>query len=149
MVPTVRPRQTAPGARSVRVEANLFGRFFRVVKSYANQLVETAEDPEKILDQVRCRPPPPRAHPTRLSTACFRTLFQAVNEMQEDLVKLRQETAKYMGTLKQIEAKYSQVGARVQPQAGGAAACSHRAPAAHVCSTTTRRSSGTSEPSWP
>lgn len=73
----------------VRADANLFSRFFRVVKSYANNIVENAEDPERILDQ-------------------------AVNEMQDDLVRLRQETAKYMGSLKQLEAKYNQVrGARV------------------------------------
>jgi phage shock protein A len=35
-------------------------------------------------------------------------LQQAVNEMQDDLVRLRQETAKYMGSLKQLEVRYDE-----------------------------------------
>jgi phage shock protein A len=62
---------------------NLFGRLFRVFRSYANSLVGGAEDPEKILDQ-------------------------AVNEMQSDLIKMRQSSAQVLASQKQIEAKYSQ-----------------------------------------
>eukprot|EP00891_Asterochloris_glomerata_P003303 jgi/Astpho2/3303/Aster-04654 len=65
------------------VEANLFSRFFRVIRSYANSIVGAAEDPEKILDQ-------------------------AVNEMQSDLIKMRQAAAQVVGSQKQLEAKYAQ-----------------------------------------
>lgn len=71
----------AATSRAVRVEANLFGRFFRVIRSYGNALVSGAEDPEKILDQ-------------------------AVNEMQSDLIKMRQASAQVLASQKQIEAKY-------------------------------------------
>lgn len=50
------------------VEANLFGRIVRIVKSYANAVVSSAEDPEKLLDQT-------------------------VIEMGEDLAKMRQASA--------------------------------------------------------
>jgi phage shock protein A len=62
---------------------NLFGRIFRVFRSYANSVVGGAEDPEKILDQ-------------------------AVNEMQSDLIKMRQSSAQVLASQKQIEAKYNQ-----------------------------------------
>lgn len=65
------------------MEANLFARFARVMKSYANQVVTSAEDPEKILDQ-------------------------AVTDMQEDLIKMRQATAQVLASQKQLEAKYKQ-----------------------------------------
>jgi len=65
------------------VEANLFSRVARLVKSTANNLVTQAEDPEKVLDQV-------------------------VTEMQEDLVKMRQATAQVMASQKGLEAKYKQ-----------------------------------------
>jgi|AntAceMinimDraft_11_1070367.scaffolds.fasta_scaffold92852_1 phage shock protein A len=55
------------GARLV-VQANLFNRLGRVIGSYANSLVSSAEDPEKILEQT-------------------------VIEMGEDLVKMRQASA--------------------------------------------------------
>lgn len=76
--PVVRRHTSRRGA--VRVEANLFARVIRVAKSYANQLVSAAEDPEKILDQV-------------------------VNEMQEDLIKMRQASAQVLASQKQLEAK--------------------------------------------
>ncbi|KAH7315549.1 hypothetical protein KP509_21G054600 [Ceratopteris richardii] len=60
---------------------NIFDRFVRVVKSYANALVSSAEDPEKILDQ-------------------------AVLEMNEDLIKLRQASAQVLASQKQLENKY-------------------------------------------
>ncbi|KAK9796330.1 hypothetical protein WJX73_006403 [Symbiochloris irregularis] len=67
--------------RTVRVEANLFSRFFRVIRSYGNSFVSGAEDPEKVLDQ-------------------------AVNEMQNDLIKMRQAAAQVLASQKQIDAKY-------------------------------------------
>lgn len=77
--PAVRPSSR----RSVVVQANLFARIVRVVKSYTGQIVSAAEDPEKLLDQV-------------------------VTEMQEDLIKMRQASAQVMASQKQIEAKYKQ-----------------------------------------
>ncbi|KAK3278318.1 hypothetical protein CYMTET_13736 [Cymbomonas tetramitiformis] len=68
---------------ALNVESNLFGRIGRVAKSYANSIVSSAEDPEKMLDQT-------------------------VNEMQEDLVKMRQASAQVMASQKQLEAKYNQ-----------------------------------------
>merc|ERR1719409_413759 len=66
---------------AVVVSANLFSRFTRVVSSYANALISAAEDPEKILDQT-------------------------VNEMNSDLIKMRQATAQVMASQKQLENKY-------------------------------------------
>ncbi|KIZ01776.1 putative membrane-associated protein, chloroplastic Flags: Precursor [Monoraphidium neglectum] len=79
-------RPVRAGRRSVVVQANLFSRITRVVKSYAEQIVSSAEDPEKVLDQV-------------------------VNEMQEDLIKMRQAAAQVMASQKQMEAKYKQAQA--------------------------------------
>lgn len=61
---------------------NIFGRVTRIVKSYTNSLLNSAEDPEKMLEQT-------------------------VIEMQEDLVKMRQATAQVMASKKQMEAKYT------------------------------------------
>ncbi|DBA88895.1 TPA: hypothetical protein ACH3X2_000137 [Trebouxia sp. C0005] len=80
-VSTPTSRQVACGATGV--QANLFSRFFRVIRSYANSVVSGAEDPEKMLDQ-------------------------AVNEMQNDLVRLRQASAQVIASQRQLEAKYSQ-----------------------------------------
>jgi phage shock protein A len=52
----------------VVVEANLFARITRLVKSVTNNVVTAAEDPEKLLDTV-------------------------VSEMQDDLIKMRQAAA--------------------------------------------------------
>ncbi|KAF3329426.1 putative membrane-associated protein [Carex littledalei] len=60
---------------------NLFDRLARVVKSYANALLSTFEDPEKILDQ-------------------------AVLEMNDDLIKMRQATAQVLASQKRLENKY-------------------------------------------
>ncbi|EPS73798.1 hypothetical protein M569_00959, partial [Genlisea aurea] len=49
-------------------QMNLFDRFARVIKSYANAVISSFEDPEKILEQ-------------------------AVIEMNDDLIKMRQATA--------------------------------------------------------
>ncbi|CAG9462150.1 unnamed protein product [Pedinophyceae sp. YPF-701] len=51
------------------------------MKSYANTIVEKMEDPEKILEQ-------------------------AVSDMQDDLIKMRQASAQVMASQKQLEAKY-------------------------------------------
>lgn len=67
------------GALGTRM--NLFDRFARVVKSYANALLSSFEDPEKILDQ-------------------------AVLEMNDDLVKMRQATAQVLASQKRLENKY-------------------------------------------
>jgi phage shock protein A len=53
----------------VLVEANLFSRLVRVVKAYVSNFTEQFEDPEVMLDRV-------------------------TDEMQEDLIKMRQATAK-------------------------------------------------------
>lgn len=52
---------------------NLFDRFSRVVKSNVNQVLQGMEDPEKVLDQ-------------------------AVDEMQQDLIKVRQSYAEVLAT---------------------------------------------------
>ncbi|CAK0781978.1 hypothetical protein CVIRNUC_005521 [Coccomyxa viridis] len=62
---------------------NLFSRLFRVARSYANSIVSSVEDPEKMLEQT-------------------------VNEMQTDLIKMRQASAQVMASQKQIEVKYQQ-----------------------------------------
>ncbi|KAF3451022.1 hypothetical protein FNV43_RR07111 [Rhamnella rubrinervis] len=71
-----RQRGGALGARM-----NLFDRFARVVKSYANALVSSFEDPEKILEQT-------------------------VLEMNDDLTKMRQATAQVLASQKRLENKY-------------------------------------------
>lgn len=65
------------------VEANIFGRASRVFRSYINAAVSKAEDPEKILEQ-------------------------AVNDMQGDLIKMRQASAQVMASQKQLQVKYDQ-----------------------------------------
>ncbi|KAK9830250.1 hypothetical protein WJX72_010583 [[Myrmecia] bisecta] len=76
-------RAHAVSRRALVTEANLFSRLVRVVRSYANSLVSGAEDPEKMLDQT-------------------------VNEMQTDLIRMRQASAQVVASQKQIEAKYKQ-----------------------------------------
>ncbi|GFR47359.1 hypothetical protein Agub_g9065 [Astrephomene gubernaculifera] len=71
------------GRKAVVVQANLFARVTRIVNSWANNVVSNAEDPEKLLDQV-------------------------VEEMQNDLIKMRQAAATILAQQKQIEAKYKQ-----------------------------------------
>ncbi|KAL6957312.1 Membrane-associated 30 kDa protein, chloroplastic [Sarracenia purpurea var. burkii] len=60
---------------------NLFDRFGRVVKSYANAIISSFEDPEKILEQT-------------------------VLEMTDDLTKMRQATAQVLASQKRLENKY-------------------------------------------
>lgn len=71
-----RQRSGALGARM-----NLFDRFARVVKSYANAIISSFEDPEKILEQT-------------------------VLEMNDDLTKMRQATAQVLASQKRLENKY-------------------------------------------
>lgn len=80
-------RQTAAvpaagrSAGPVVAEGNLFGRVARIVKSYVNSAVSAAEDPEKILDQ-------------------------AVSDMQNDLIRLRQAAAEVTASQKRLQNKY-------------------------------------------
>jgi phage shock protein A len=60
----------------------LFDRLSRVVRSNLNDMVSKAEDPEKILEQ-------------------------AVIDMQEDLVQLRQAVARAIATQKSTEQQYN------------------------------------------
>ncbi|KAE8076593.1 hypothetical protein FH972_015230 [Carpinus fangiana] len=66
---------------SLAAGMNLFDRFARVVKSYANAVISSFEDPEKILEQT-------------------------VLEMNDDLTKMRQATAQVLASQKQLENKY-------------------------------------------
>ncbi|KAG7996518.1 hypothetical protein I3843_01G164600 [Carya illinoinensis] len=66
---------------SLAAGMNLFDRFSRVVKSYANAIISSFEDPEKILEQT-------------------------VLEMNDDLTKMRQATAQVLASQKQLENKY-------------------------------------------
>eukprot|EP01025_Chloroclados_australasicus_P061496 TRINITY_DN80823_c0_g1_i1.p1 TRINITY_DN80823_c0_g1~~TRINITY_DN80823_c0_g1_i1.p1 ORF type:complete len:304 (-),score=55.94 TRINITY_DN80823_c0_g1_i1:227-1138(-) len=72
---------------SVIVEANIFSRIWRVARSYANSLVSAAEDPEKILDQ-------------------------AVTDMENDVIKMRQASAQVMASFKRMDAKYQMAQSR-------------------------------------
>ncbi|KAM7279316.1 hypothetical protein ACFE04_006450 [Oxalis oulophora] len=63
------------------VRMNLFDRFARVVKSYANSVLSSLEDPEKILEQT-------------------------VTDMNDDLIKMRQATAQVLASQKRLENKY-------------------------------------------
>lgn len=83
-----RPPAAASRALGVAVEANLFSRVVRVVKAYVSNFTEQWEDPEVLLDRV-------------------------TDEMNEDLVKMRQATAKvcalvarsqYVGCLRDMHA---------------------------------------------
>mmetsp|Transcript_29721 Transcript_29721/g.96850 ORF Transcript_29721/g.96850 Transcript_29721/m.96850 type:complete len:319 (-) Transcript_29721:63-1019(-) len=77
------PRARSGVCFALGAQANLFSRIGRVVKSYANAVVSSAEDPEKVLDQV-------------------------VMEMQEDLIKMRQASAQVIASKSQLENKYKQ-----------------------------------------
>ncbi|KAG6544556.1 hypothetical protein Mapa_013978 [Marchantia paleacea] len=69
------------GGGALAAQANIFERIVRVVRSYANAVVSAAEDPEKLLDQT-------------------------VNEMNEDLTKMRQASAQVLASQKQLENKF-------------------------------------------
>ncbi|KAF5726331.1 membrane-associated protein VIPP1 chloroplastic [Tripterygium wilfordii] len=74
-------RCNSHGGGALGVRMNLFDRFSRVIKSYANAIISSFEDPEKILEQ-------------------------SVLEMNEDLTKMRQATAQVLASQKQLENKY-------------------------------------------
>lgn len=84
-VPSTQLRSHTVGGRAgfQVVEANIFSRIARVGQSYVNAAINAAEDPEKMLDQT-------------------------VNEMQEDLIKMRQAAAQVMASQKQLEMKHKQ-----------------------------------------
>ncbi|KAF8041559.1 hypothetical protein BT93_A0223 [Corymbia citriodora subsp. variegata] len=69
------------GGGALGARMNLFDRFARVVKSYANAVISSFEDPEKILEQT-------------------------VLEMNDDLIKMRQATAQVIASQKRLENKY-------------------------------------------
>lgn len=69
------------GGGAIGSQMNLFDRLSRVIKSYANAILSSVEDPEKILDQ-------------------------AVIEMNDDLTKMRQATAQVLASQKRLENKY-------------------------------------------
>ncbi|KAI3889599.1 hypothetical protein MKX03_017604 [Papaver bracteatum] len=78
-VPASRPnRSRCRGALGTQM--NLFDRFARVIKSYANSVLSSFEDPEKILEQT-------------------------VLEMNDDLTKMRQATAQVLASQKRLENK--------------------------------------------
>ena len=79
--PTANFRHRSLSCLSLKM--NLADRFFRVVKSNVNNLLSNLEDPEKILDQ-------------------------AVNDMQNDLVKIRQSYAEISATQKRMEKQKDQ-----------------------------------------
>lgn len=66
----------------------LFDRISRVIRANMNDMVNKAEDPEKILDQ-------------------------AIVDMQEDLVQLRQAVASSIATQKRTEQQYNQAQSQV------------------------------------
>ncbi|XP_047955053.1 probable membrane-associated 30 kDa protein, chloroplastic [Salvia hispanica] len=76
-----RSRCNSLGGGGLGTQMNLFDRFARVVKSYANAVISSFEDPEKILEQT-------------------------VIEMNDDLIKLRQATAQVLASQKQMENRY-------------------------------------------
>jgi phage shock protein A len=74
-------RCNSHGGVALGARMSLFDRFSRLIKSYANAIISSFEDPEKILEQ-------------------------AVVDMNDDLIKLRQATAQVLGSQKQMENKY-------------------------------------------
>ncbi|XAR65800.1 hypothetical protein NMG60_11011748 [Bertholletia excelsa] len=76
-----RPGCNGLGGGALGARMNLFDRFARVIKSYANAIISSFEDPEKILEQT-------------------------VIEMNDDLTKLRQATAQVLASQKQLENKF-------------------------------------------
>ncbi|XP_065868680.1 membrane-associated protein VIPP1, chloroplastic [Euphorbia lathyris] len=79
--PSSRSHCYGQGGGALGTRMNLFDRFARVVKSYANSILSSFEDPEKILDQT-------------------------VLEMNDDLTKMRQATAQVLASQKRLENKY-------------------------------------------
>jgi len=63
-----------------QISMNMFDRFIRVVSSNVNKVIKDLEDPEKVLDQ-------------------------AVNDMQSDLIKIRQSYAEISATQKRMQSQ--------------------------------------------
>lgn len=63
-----------------QMSMNMFDRFIRVVTSNVNKVIKDLEDPEKVLDQ-------------------------AVNDMQSDLIKIRQSYAEISATQKRMQSQ--------------------------------------------
>jgi phage shock protein A len=80
-IATTTPRSTR--TRTNAVQMNLADRFFRVVKANLNSVLQNLEDPEKILEQ-------------------------AVEDMQRDLIKIRQSYAEVSATQKRMERQKEQ-----------------------------------------
>jgi len=81
--PLSAPFQRPRGRVTVYSGENLFDRFVRVAKSNVNSLLQGIEDPEKVLDQ-------------------------AVDEMQGDLIKVRQSYAEVLATQRRIASQKEQ-----------------------------------------
>lgn len=86
--PVTRSVSSAANSRVV-LQMNLFDRFARVAKSNLNELANKLEDPEKIMDQ-------------------------AIEEMQNDLVKIRQSYAEVTATQRRIMKQKEQCDAMAQ-----------------------------------
>ncbi|KAF8059115.1 hypothetical protein HT031_005287 [Scenedesmus sp. PABB004] len=91
VAPAPAPRRAAAPARAAPpraarrpavVEANLFSRLVRIVKAYVSNFTAQFEDPELLLDRV-------------------------TDEMNEDLIRMRQATAKVMASERQMAAKHA------------------------------------------
>ncbi|XP_015875782.3 membrane-associated protein VIPP1, chloroplastic isoform X2 [Ziziphus jujuba] len=76
-----RLRCNCQGGGAFGAQMNLFSRFARIVKSYANAILSSFEDPEKIIEQ-------------------------AVLDMNNDLIKMRQATAQVWASQRQLNNKY-------------------------------------------
>jgi len=70
-------------ARTIVYGDNLFDRFVRVTKANVNKMLQSVEDPEKVLDQ-------------------------AVDEMQGDLIKVRQSYAEVLATQRRLATQKEQ-----------------------------------------
>jgi len=81
--PQVAPHLRSGGRVALNAGDNLFERFVRVAKSNVNSVLQGMEDPEKVLDQ-------------------------AVEEMQGDLIKVRQSYAEVLATQRRIATQKEQ-----------------------------------------
>ncbi|PNH12049.1 Membrane-associated protein, chloroplastic [Tetrabaena socialis] len=75
-----RPSRPRRSGVAVRVSANLFARIYRIVTAFFSGLVASVEDPEKLLERVS-------------------------EEMQEDMIRMRQATAQVMASQRQLSTK--------------------------------------------
>jgi len=76
-------------AGALGLQMNIFDRMSRVVRSYVNAVITAAEDPEKMLEQ-------------------------SVQDLQNDLVKMRQASAQVMASTKQLEKRAEQAETQSQ-----------------------------------